>query len=90
MTDLEAMLRAVLTEKEEKLLPKTLKAGVSCLGIEGDYGFEDAPEYTNCNEVAKQILGETDTTKNPLICVENILDLTSENISVDGDTLVIG
>ena len=35
MQELETMLRTILSEKENKLLPENLKAGVTCLGVNG-------------------------------------------------------
>lgn len=37
MTELEVILRTIYNEKETKLLPENIKAGVTILGVTGTY-----------------------------------------------------
>jgi len=62
MTELEQRLRTIVTEKEEKLLPKNLKKGITLLGVEGvleEGGPLTQEEYDVCNTKADTILGTT-------------------------------
>lgn len=43
MTLLENQLNQILAEKEEKLLPENIKAGITILGITGTYTGEATP-----------------------------------------------
>ena len=45
MTELEQRLRTIVTEKEEKLLPENLKAGITCLGVAGTLESGGSSDY---------------------------------------------
>lgn len=42
MTELEINLRNILNEKETKILPENIKAGVTIFGVTGTYTGENA------------------------------------------------
>ena len=60
MTDLETKLRTILTDKETNLLPENLKAGVTCLGVEGTYegsgGMLAEEEYNRILSISRAVL----------------------------------
>jgi len=63
MTDLENKLRAILSEKNEKLKPEIIKVGETVFDIEGTYEGEEVDittleEYKECLAISESILGE--------------------------------
>ena len=91
MQELETMLRTILSEKENKLLPENLKAGVTCLGVNGtliEGGALTSEEYDTCNNLAAIALGETPLIDDPNIRIT--LDVSNDNtITVEDTSLVI-
>lgn len=91
MDSLEAKLKTIITEKETKLLPENLKAGITCLGVKGiliNDGALTTEEYTVCNNLAAIALGEAPLIDDPNIRVT--LDVSKDNtITVEDTSLVI-
>lgn len=76
MTELEQRLRTIVTEKEERLLPENLKAGVTCLGVDGSFvGSPD--DYL----IKVQFDGEYDTIEN------TINNKKIDNFSITGQSI---
>ena len=46
MTNLESNLRAIINEKNNKILPENIKSGVTIFGIEGEYKSLDTYDAT--------------------------------------------
>lgn len=60
--ELQTKLDAILNDKNTNLLPENLKAGITCLGIEGGFeGVISQEDYDTCEQIADNILGDTFT-----------------------------
>ena len=56
---LQTNLDIILQDKNINLKPENLKAGITCLGVEGTYESAiSKTEYNECLELSQQILGE--------------------------------
>lgn len=68
--ELQEKLDAILIDKNTNLLPKHLKVGVTCLGVEGNLepGVMTETDYNTCETIADGILGDSI----PIIPIEYI------------------
>ena len=87
--ELQNKLNKILSSKNVNLLPEHLKAGVTCLGIEGTFDFEDTDDYGVCNEIAGQIVGDTSVDEDKNVIVQNIINIESSRIYIDGTALIV-
>lgn len=84
MTELEQRLRTIVTEKEERLLPENLKAGITCLGVEGEY---EIPTLKNTFHGETNTLN--DTINRVMISDFKIVGITRQDNTPTSDTIAV-
>lgn len=67
MSLLKTKLQAVLAEKNAKVIPTNIRAGVTILGVAGTVVEEDPEhaDYDDCVTIADEILGTENENENP-------------------------
>ena len=80
-TELRENLNAILTEKNEKILPENIRKGVTVFGVEGalDAGdFIGTTTYDNCLSMSEDVLDIPGWVKNKIYNAPEILATTAD------------